>query len=969
MDDPTRPSDRSDDLDAFFASPDAARPSRPTDDLGSFFDSPDAAPRPPSAASAVASPRAAPRSTPVVDELASFFDSPGAAPRHGARTHSGDGARGDGATLRVAPAGLPPGPAAPPRPTGPAAERRRRTGRILASFLGLIGFGLVGVGLVVAWLSRDLPSLEQIENPRNLLATRVFTADNVEMARYYDGENRTWVSLDDMAPAVPEALIATEDRRFYGHWGMDLRSFGAVALQALQGGDMRGASTITMQLARNLYREVGRERSVVRKAKEILTAIRIERTYTKREILEAYLNTVPFLYNAYGIEAASQTYFDKHAADLNTQEAATLVGMLAANTAYDPVRNPNDSRARRNIVLASMRREGVLDEAEYAAARESPIDVSAFSVYNHNDNLAPHFAEVLRLWFKEWCEKNGYDPYKDGLVVRTTLDSRMQALATESVREQGDRLQRAVNIGWGGSGDDGFRYWWSRNTQIVNEYVRGTPEYVALTRDGLSQDEAVAELRRDAPFMDSLKTARTRLEVGLVALDPASGQVRAWVGGRNFIDNKFDHVGQARRQPGSTFKLFAYTTAFNNGYSQQSTALDAPFAWGDWSPQNSGGGYAGNVTLASALAASRNVVAARITKHFGTAEVARTAYQMGVRSALELPPPTIDCTHDRTLRQFGVTCRTGQKFVTVPAARWARECPAFGASKNDCYARSIALGTSDVNLLEMAVGYATIANYGTYHGPTLEEERPQDPSIPPHIVLAVARIEDRYGNVIEDFTPVAREVLNSSTAYTMFDAMRGVIRSGTGRGLGGFAGTSQLDLAGKTGTTQENADGWFMVMSRQMVVGSWTGFDDRRITYPSTSIGQGGRTGLLVVGEFIKRLQASPDDLRLDPEVEFDKPVDYEAPTRAGRIGGSGGALPYSAQTGRGTTSRERGGAATRGRSSDGNARQNADRPARQILEQFRNRDGGGGSAPAPAPPPAPRPQTQGGGSGGRIGW
>ena len=559
-----------------------------------------------------------------------------------------------------------------------------------------------------------------------------------------------------------------------------------------------------------------------------------------------------------------------------------------------------------------------------------------FSVYNHADNLAPHFAEVLRIWFKEWAEKNGYDPYKDGLVIRTTIDSRLQALATQAVREQGDALQRRVG---------GYQGWWARNTGIVNEYIRATPAFAGLTEDGSSPEEATAELRRDGAFMDSLRQARTRVEVGLVAIEPASGQVKAWVGGRSFIDNKFDHVGQARRQAGSTFKLFAYTTAFNNGYSLQSTALDAPFRWGDWAPQNSGGGYAGNVTLAAGLAASRNVVAARITKHFGTAEVARTAYQMGIRSPLELPPPP--------------------NATPAEAAAWRAKCRPYAAASNDCYARSIALGTADVSLLEMAVGYATTADYGVYHGPTLEEERPQDPSIPPHIVLAVDRIEDRYGNVIEDFTPVAREVLNASTAYTMFDGMRGVIRSGTGRALGGFAGTSALDLAGKTGTTQDNADGWFMAMSRGLVVGSWTGFDDRRIKYPNTAIGQGGRTGLYIVGDFLKRLQASPE--RLDPKVRFDKPVDYEAPTRTGRIGGSSGGIPYETSGRSRSTSRSRSGGGNNG--------------AREMLDRFNDRNrsggasgggnsGGGSSGGTPAPPPAPpRPQTTGGGSGGRIGW
>ncbi len=944
-DDPT-PRPARDDLAAFFGAPEpaAVRPPAPPDELADFFGSPTATPTvavPPAAAppAPAAPPRSIGSRAPLPgDDLASFFRSPD--------SPGGDGAATGRPSLRRA-APPPSRPAAPPPPTGPAAVRRRRTGRILASFLAVVAVGFMLVAGTVAWLSRDLPSLEQIENPRNLLATRVFTSDDVELARYYDGENRTWVSLEDMNPAVPKALIATEDRRFYEHWGMDLRGFAAVALQAAQGGSLRGASTITMQLARNLYTSVGRERSLVRKAKEILTAIRIERTYTKDEILEAYLNTVPFLYNAYGIEAASQTYFGKHAADLNTPEAATLVGMLAANTAYDPVRNPEASRERRNIVLANMRRSGDLNEAQYVAARESPVDVAAFNVYDHANNPAPHFSEVLRLWFKEWCADNGYDPYKDGLVIRTTLDSRMQALATQAVQSQGARIQQAVG---------GYQGWWARNTAIVNEYISLSERYTRANGRPWSGRRAdldmgiIADLRRDGAFMDSLRVARTRVEAGLVAIDPVSGQVKAWVGGRSFADNKFDHVGQARRQPGSTFKLFAYTTAFNNGYSMQSTALDAPFRWGDWSPQNSGGGYAGTVTLASALAASRNVVAARITKHFGTAEVARTAYQMGIRSPLELPPPP--------------------NATAAQRREWAAKCRPFTAASNDCYARSIALGTADVSLLEMAVGYSTIADYGVYHGPTLEEERPRDPSIPPQIVLAVARIEDRYGNVVEDFTPVAREVLNASTAYTMFDAMRGVIRSGTGRGLGGFPGVMALDIAGKTGTTQENADGWFMAMSRSLVAGSWTGFDDRRIKYPSTAIGQGGRTGLLVVGEFLRLLQADSTGLRIDPALKFEKPANFQPPTRAGRIGGSGGTMPYS---------RSRGDRTGADRPRSGGSRSGTNNGAREMIDQFRNRDrssgtggggGGGGSRPAPAPAPAaPRPQTEGGGSGGRIGW
>ena len=920
MDDPTYTDDE---LEDFFGSPDTRH---------AALDARRDAARPAVRETApAAAPRRARRGPDEDAELASFFGSPDA------RRGSGDGATRD--------AGLvpPSGPAAPPRPTGPDAERRRRVGRALAVVLGLVGLGVfAGLG-VIAWLSQDLPSFEQIENTENLLATQVLTADGAELARYYADENRTWVALDEMSAFVPQALIATEDRRFYDHWGVDMYAIGAIVKDFLTSGEARGASTITMQLARNLYREatgfVTGEKSVVRKAKEILIAVRLERTYTKPEILEAYLNTVPFLYNAYGIEAASQTFFSKPALELGAGEAATLVGMLAANSRYNPclaeggtsaecldaegdVLTESQNQAsidRRNVVLTNMRNQGVLDEAAYQEARGAPIRL-AFDVYSHEDNIAPHFAEVLRLWFREWAEANGYDPYEDGLVIHTTIDSRMQALAARAVDEEMDRLQGIVDRGWG-SASNPFGYWWSRNTAVVNEYVRQTDRFRRLTAAGPSAEEAVAELRRNDAFMDSLKTARTRIEAGLIAMDPTSGRVRAWVGGRDFVLNKYDHGGQARRQPGSTFKLFAYTTAFNNGYSPQSGVFDSPFRWGDWAPQNSGGSYAGYTTLAEGLRSSRNIVAARITKHFGTSEIARTAYQMGIRTPLELT-------------EFD-----------------AETCAPFEARKNDCYPRSIALGTQDVSLLEMVTAYSTIANYGVYHGPTLQEERPQNPDVPAQIVLAVDRIEDRYGNVVADFTPVAREVLNPSTAYTTFDAMRAVVTAGTGRGLGGFKGVSALDMAGKTGTTQENADGWFIGMTPELVVGSWTGFDDRRITYPSTSIGQGGRTGLRNVGAFLSLLQTEGDEeIRLDADLDMERPADYQPPTRRSRIGDSG-YWPGDSRSRR-----------SRGGSSGNRQNETADRPAREMIDRFRQRE-------QAQPPPEPRPQTQGGGSGGRIGW
>jgi penicillin-binding protein 1A len=468
-------------------------------------------------------------------------------------------------------------------------------------------------------------------------------------------------------------------------------------------------------------------------------------------------------------------------------------------------------------------------------------------------------------------------------------------------------LQAVVDYEWAGGGGLGsdpsayqrrmargdiepFGLWWRRNGRIVDEYIRESDEYAALTNEGASSQDALAELRDDEVFMDSLRALRTRLEVGLVAMDPRDGRVLAWIGGTDFVADKYDHVGQARRQPGSTFKLFAYTAAFDNGFSPNYPMLDAPFAWGDWRPRNSGGGYAGYVPLSSALAASRNVVAARITRELGPAEVKRYAELMGIRSPLE------------------------------PV-------------------RSIALGTNDVNLLEMAAAYSTIANYGVYNGPARGPDPLADPlGIAPHITLAIDRIEDRYGNVVAEFDPAGREVLSASTAWTTVNAMRGVITGGTARSfVPRFPETRGLDLAGKTGTTQESADGWFMLMHPQMVIGSWVGFNDRRITFRSSYWGQGAHTAMLVTGGFLSRVQTGPEAVRLDPERRFDQPENYRPPSgRTARFQGTTG--DYFLRR--------------------GSNEEMSDRPARDLLEDWRDRGIGDG------PPAAPTEEERG-----RIGW
>jgi len=836
---------------------------------------------------------------------------------------AGDGAPGDGG-----PAPAPPAPrpghdrphraAAPPPSRGalPEAELRHRVWRTVRALLIGVGVFVALVVLWLLWLSRDLPSTAVIENPKNLLATVVYTADGEELARYYERENRTWVPLDSISEHVVHALIATEDRDFYDHWGVHLRRTIQAPFSYLFSDRVQGGSTITQQLARNLYREqvafeMG-DRSVVRKVKEILTAIRIERIYSKDEIIEAYLNTVPFRYNAYGIEAASQTYFDKPAFELNPEEAAALVGMLAANTIYDPARNPENAHRRRNVVLHNMVTVGFLDEAYYERVRDEPIRLS-FKPYSHEDNLAPHFAEALRQWFKDWCQAHGYDPYADGLVIHTTIDSRMQRLATEALREQMDGLQAVVDAEWGrpaaiglGSmpdpyvrrmarGDiEPFGGWWARNARIVDEYIRGTEAFRRLTEgEGLDRDEAVERLRGDDAFMDSLRAVKTRLEGGLLVMDPEDGRILAWVGGRDFAVDKYDHVGLARRQSGSTFKPFAYVTAFDNGYSTNYYVLDAPFSWDGWRPLNYGGGASGGyVSLRTALSNSMNIPTARVTRLVTAAEVARTARRLGIRSPLDLTP--YDPNDE----------------VTIP--------------------NSIGLGVADVTLLEMVTAYATLANYGVYHGPPDPGNNayPTPPPAPPQMELAVSRIEDRYGNVVATFEPTGREVLNPSVAYTAIDVLKDVVARGTAVGLRSRFDVGGIELAGKTGTTQESADGWFIAMNPDLVVGAWVGWNDRRIVFRSSYWGQGAHTGLYLVGAFLEKLQnEAPPELRLDPARTFEEPPNYQPPRRTG----------YDAS----------GGGHYRPRSGDPN--ETADRPARDLLRRWRERERGG--------------------EGGRIGW
>ncbi len=654
------------------------------------------------------------------------------------------------------------------------------------------------------------PAISDIRKAATEQPAQILSADGRKLTEF-KRSNRVWVELKDVAPQVVDALVATEDHRFYDHFGMDWRRTASSALHTF-GGDRQGGSTLTQQLARNLYpEEIGRAPTLTRKLKEAITAFKIEAVYSKDEILETYLNTVPFLYNAYGIEMAARTYFDRSADELDLLQAATLVGMLKGNSYYNPVLNPERALQRRNTVLAQMVKRGKLDAGKFASLREKPLRLE-FERQSEPLGTAPHFSQQLRRWLITWADRKGYNLYADGLVVHTTLDSRLQAAANQAVARQGNRLQSVADAAWGRA--------WNAKDPTVRAILLETPEYRAARDAGLDEAQALKQLQTDRAFMQRLRAQKTRVQAGLLALDPRNGQVRAWVGSRGYEQDAYDHVQQARRQPGSTFKPFVYGEALRRGASPDDRRVDREVeidvGHGEiWRPRDGGPPSGRALSLREALAYSKNTITAQLVQEVGPARVAKLARAMGVRQSP------------------------------------LKEVP------------SLALGTSPVTLKEMVSAYGTIANGGSYIEPVM-----------------ITRIEDRDGRVLEEFEPAKPEpVLARRTAWELYDLMRGVIDRGTGHAIRSQYGI-RADVAGKTGTTQDYADGWFILMHPQLVTGAWVGFNDSRITLRSDHWGQGAYSALPMVGELTSRALRA----RIaDPRARFEEPDDGNWLTRLWR--------------------------------------------------------------------------------------
>lgn len=655
---------------------------------------------------------------------------------------------------------------------------KRKFGMFAIFLLIVIGFGIA----FTAFLFQGLPPLSSLENPKTDLATKIYSEDG-ELIDQFFIENRTIVSLDAIPKDLINALIATEDRKFFKHWGIDLdRIMKAMFKNITSLSIKEGASTITQQLARNLYRdEIGRAVNITRKLKEAITAVQIEKTYTKDEILLLYLNQVYFGRGAYGVEAAAKTFFDKSVTELTLDECAMLVGMVKNPSGYyDPLENPENCMDRRNTVLNNMYEESYITKEVYDLAKNDPIKAQPKSIQKQSTGLGGQFSEYVRQLLEKKAEKYGFNIYRDGLIVTTSLNSKMQKHAVDAVTNQLKDFQKSFNSTWN----------WKGNRDLLNDavdrYIKQSDEYKKAKTDA-DRQKVYNKLKQDQVFVEKVKEREIAVQVGFVCIDPKTGQIKAMVGQNPAFPFKYglNHVTQIKRQPGSSFKAFVYTTAIDNGYSPAYAISNDPLrvviGGQTWSPK--GGGTGGMVSLREGITRSINVVAVRTAMELAPMDqVIKLAHKMGINS--ELPNVL-----------------------------------------------SLALGVGEVSPLEMTSAFGVFPNEGIW--------------VEPHAIL---KIEDRYGNIIEDVIPETREAISEGVAYIMSDMMEDVVNDGTASSIRGFF---NRPAAGKTGTTQDYTDAWFVGFTPQLVAGCWLGFDDPRIKFGG-SYGQGGRAAAPIWGRFMK---------------------------------------------------------------------------------------------------------------------
>ena len=692
--------------------------------------------------------------------------------------------------------------------------------------------------LSLGWLG-FMPSFEELENPQSNQATEVISADG-EILGFIGVENRSNVTYDQLSPNLVNALIATEDVRFYKHSGIDPRSLMRVFFKTLLGrhSSSGGGSTITQQLAKNLFprqhkRGLG---MVMSKFKEWVVAVKLEHNYSKQEIIAMYFNTVDFGSNSFGIKTASKTFFDKSPDELTVPEAAMLVGLLKAPTAYSPIQHPENALNRRNTVLSQMRRYKYLTAEELEKYEQEPVDVSHYTPQSHNDGLATYLRENIRNYMKDWCKHHRnndgehYDVHKDGLRIYTTIDSRMQRYAEAAVREHFSKeiqpqFERELRTRGGNPFNDISP---EQQEKILVQAMKNSDRYYQMHHNKGMSDKEIRKVFREKVKMrvfswrgnvdtvmspwDSLLYYKRFLNVGLMSVEPGTGYVRAYVGGINYRYFKYDNV-QSHRQVGSTFKPFVYTMALQDLNMYPCTEVpntQVCFSqWGqeDWCPKNSTNERENEmVTLKWALAHSVNWVSAYLMKQGSPEQVISIARKMGVTSDID----------------------------AVPA---------------------ICVGTPEITVAEMAAAMATFANKGEYVEP-----------------IIITRIEDNKGTVLERFTPERHEAISERTAYMMLELMKGVVQSGTGVRLNYKykLGDYSTAIAGKTGTTQNNSDCWFVGITPKLATAIWTGGEVRSIHFRNMTFGQGAAQALPIFGLYMRSIYQ--DGSLKFPRGDFDRP-------------------------------------------------------------------------------------------------
>ncbi len=717
----------------------------------------------------------------------------------------------------------------------------------VASFVIAFILYLVAVDINFLWLFGKSPGMSAIMNPTTAEASEIYSADGQVIGKFFS-ENRTPVQYEDVNPVFWEALISTEDERFFHHFGIDFGGVVAAAKDYVVHHDARGASTITQQLVKNMFRvrtqystgllgNIPGLKMLIMKSKEWITAVKIEMLFDKKEILTMYANTVDFGSNAFGIKTACKTYFGTTPQKLTADQAAILVGMLKATTFYNPRLNPKNSLKRRNVVLNNMLAHGFMTQAAYDTLRTKPIKLD-YSVESNYDGQAQYFREAVANELKEWCEDNGLDLYTSGLKIYTTIDTRMQKYAEEAAVKQMRQVQRNFDAHWGNTNP-----WQDERHQEIAHFIediaKRQPYYKFLMQKFDGQRDSVnyylniphkvklfdyenGTIEKEMSTMDSIRYMVHFMHCGFVAMEPQTGHVKAWVGDIDFKSWKYDKV-TAMRQPGSTFKLFVYTEAMNQGMTPCDTRRDEYISMKvmdngkekTWAPTNANGYFTGaDMPLKSAFAQSINSVAVKLGQEVGIQNIVRTAHNMGINSELNPTP-------------------------------------------------SLALGASDVNLLELVNSYATVANNGVHQAPVL-----------------VTKIVDREGNEIYKTPHVSSQAIPYRSAFLMQQLLMGGMREpgGTSMSMWTYVGAyPDTEFGGKTGTSNNHSDAWFVGVSPNLVAGAWVGGEYRSIHFRTGALGQGSRTALPICGYFFQSVLGDPAFKKYHGKFSQPKDADINA--------------------------------------------------------------------------------------------